>query len=154
MVCYPINRTREVAFPAWGARAAGMGLLGKITWRPKAVACIEDTAVDIEDLVLITIDEVWWDGWRALIKAGSTMRMPVAGEISSSSNFRLKSSRCGGVFIKFLPKASSPNWLKNIKDRFHVSNGDGRVRAGFYPFEVGEKITYFSAGSNNNTGSE
>jgi FAD/FMN-containing dehydrogenase len=46
---YPIIEPEKVA-SAWALRAAGLGLLGNIPGDPKAVACIEDTAVDITDL--------------------------------------------------------------------------------------------------------
>ena len=46
---YPIIEPEKVA-SAWALRAAGLGLLANIPGDPKAVACIEDTAVDIDDL--------------------------------------------------------------------------------------------------------
>ncbi|MEM6771912.1 MAG: FAD-binding oxidoreductase, partial [Bacteroidota bacterium] len=46
----PILQGAEAAAKVWKLRAAGLGILGNIVGDAKAVACIEDTAVAIEDL--------------------------------------------------------------------------------------------------------
>ncbi|WP_075350926.1 FAD-binding and (Fe-S)-binding domain-containing protein [Algoriphagus marinus] len=131
---YPIIEPAMVA-SAWALRAAGLGLLGNIPGDPKAVACIEDTAVDIEDLADY-IDEVdaMMDGFN---------QKPVhyahagAGEIHLRPILDLKKSKDIEEFYQ-ISKASA-ELVKKYQGSLSGEHGDGRVRAAFIPMMVGEK---------------
>lgn len=131
---YPIIEPAMVA-SAWALRAAGLGLLGNIPGDPKAVACIEDTAVDIEDLADY-IDEVdaMMDGFN---------QKPVhyahagAGEIHLRPILDLKKSEDVEQFYQ-ISKASA-ELVKKYQGSLSGEHGDGRVRAAFIPMMVGEK---------------
>jgi FAD/FMN-containing dehydrogenase/Fe-S oxidoreductase len=131
---YPIIEPAMVS-SAWALRAAGLGLLGNIPGDPKAVACIEDTAVDIEDLADY-IDEVdaMMDGFN---------QKPVhyahagAGEIHLRPILDLKKSEDVEQFYQ-ISKASA-ELVKKYQGSLSGEHGDGRVRAAFIPKMVGEK---------------
>jgi len=131
---YPIIEPALVS-SAWALRAAGLGLLGNIPGDPKAVACIEDTAVDIEDLADY-IDEVdaMMDGFN---------QKPVhyahagAGEIHLRPILDLKKSEDVEQFYQ-ISKASA-ELVKKYQGSLSGEHGDGRVRAAFIPMMVGEK---------------
>ena len=131
---FPIIEPEKVA-SAWALRAAGLGLLGNIPGDPKAVACIEDTAVDIEDLADY-IDEVdaMMDGFN---------QKPVhyahagAGEIHLRPILNLKKAADVEEFYK-ISKASA-ELVKKYQGSLSGEHGDGRVRAAFIPLMVGEK---------------
>jgi FAD/FMN-containing dehydrogenase/Fe-S oxidoreductase len=131
---YPIIEPEKVA-SAWALRAAGLGLLGNIPGDPKAVACIEDTAVDIEDLADY-IDEV------DAMMAGFNQK-PVhyahagAGEIHLRPILNLKKAEDVEEFYKI--SLSSAQLVKKYQGSLSGEHGDGRVRAAFIPLMVGEK---------------
>ncbi len=131
---YPIIEPAMVS-AAWALRSAGLGLLANIPGDPKAVACIEDTAVDIEDLADY-IDEVdaMMDGFN---------QKPVhyahagAGEIHLRPILDLKKSKDVEEFYQ-ISKASA-ELVKKYQGSLSGEHGDGRVRAAFIPLMVGEK---------------
>jgi len=131
---YPIIEPAMVS-TAWALRSAGLGLLANIPGDAKAVACIEDTAVDIEDLADY-IDEVggMMDGFN---------QKPVyyahagAGEIHLRPILDLKKSKDVEEFYK-ISKASA-ELVKKFQGSLSGEHGDGRVRAAFIPLMVGEK---------------
>lgn len=131
---YPIIEPEKVA-SAWALRAAGLGLLGNISGDPKAVACIEDTAVAIEDLADY-IDEL--DG----ILAGFNQN-PVhyahagAGEIHMRPILDLKKAEDVEQFYQI--SLASAQLVKKYQGSLSGEHGDGRVRAAFIPLMVGEK---------------
>ncbi len=131
---YPIIEPEKVA-SAWALRAAGLGLLGNIPGDPKAVACIEDTAVDITDLADY-IDEL--DG----ILAGFNQN-PVhyahagAGEIHMRPILDLKKAEDVEEFYQI--SLASAKLVKKYQGSLSGEHGDGRVRAAFIPLMVGEK---------------
>ncbi|RZS96244.1 FAD-binding and (Fe-S)-binding domain-containing protein [Cecembia calidifontis] len=120
---------------AWALRSAGLGLLANIPGDPKAVACIEDTAVDIEDLADY-IDEL--DG---ILKGFN--QEPVhyahagAGEIHMRPILDLKKAEDVEEFFKI--SEASARLVKKYKGSLSGEHGDGRVRAPFIPLMVGEK---------------
>ena len=131
---YPIIEPEKVA-SAWALRAAGLGLLGNIPGDPKAVACIEDTAVDIEDLADY-IDEV-----DAMMEGFN--QKPVhyahagAGEIHLRPILDLKKAEDVAEFYKI--SLASAQLVKKYQGSLSGEHGDGRVRAAFIPLMVGEK---------------
>ncbi|MEB2785475.1 FAD-binding and (Fe-S)-binding domain-containing protein [Algoriphagus persicinus] len=131
---YPIIEPAMVS-TAWALRSAGLGLLANIPGDPKAVACIEDTAVDIEDLADY-IDEV-----DEMMKGFN--QKPVhyahagAGEIHLRPILDLKKSKDVEEFYQ-ISKASA-ELVKKYQGSLSGEHGDGRVRAAFIPMMVGEK---------------
>ena len=131
---YPIIEPAKVA-SAWALRAAGLGLLGNIPGDPKAVACIEDTAVDIEDLADY-IDEV-----DAMMEGFN--QKPVhyahagAGEIHLRPILDLKKAEDVEEFYQI--SLASAKLVKKYQGSLSGEHGDGRVRAAFIPLMVGEK---------------
>lgn len=131
---YPIIEPTKVS-SAWALRAAGLGLLGNIPGDPKAVACIEDTAVDIEDLADY-IDEV-----DAMMEGFN--QKPVhyahagAGEIHLRPILDLKKAEDVEEFYQI--SLASAKLVKKYQGSLSGEHGDGRVRAAFIPLMVGEK---------------
>jgi len=131
---YPIIEPAMVS-AAWALRSAGLGLLANIPGDPKAVACIEDTAVDIADLADY-IDEV------DEMMAGFNQK-PVhyahagAGEIHLRPILDLKKSKDVEEFYQ-ISKASA-ELVKKFQGSLSGEHGDGRVRAAFIPLMVGER---------------
>ena len=131
---YPIIEPAKVA-SAWALRAAGLGLLGNIPGDPKAVACIEDTAVDIEDLAdyIDELDEIL-EGFN---------QSPVhyahagAGEIHIRPILDLKKAEDVEEFYQI--SLASAKLVKKYQGSLSGEHGDGRVRAAFIPMMVGEK---------------
>ena len=131
---YPIIEPAMVT-SAWALRSAGLGLLANIPGDAKAVACIEDTAVDIEDLANY-IDEVdeMMEGFN---------QKPVhyahagAGEIHLRPILDLKKSKDVEEFYQI--SKSSAELVKKYQGSLSGEHGDGRVRAAFIPLMVGEK---------------
>lgn len=120
---------------AWELRSAGLGLLANIPGDSKAVACIEDTAVDIEDLADY-IDEF------AEIMKGFDQH-PVyyahagAGEIHLRPILDLKKSADVKKFHEI--SEASAKLVKKYQGSLSGEHGDGRVRAEFIPLMVGEQ---------------
>ncbi|MCC5938793.1 MAG: FAD-binding protein [Lunatimonas sp.] len=130
---YPVigpERTKS----AWELRSAGLGLLANIPGDPKAVACIEDTAVDIEDLADY-IDEF------AEIMEGFG-QSPVyyahagAGEIHLRPILDLKKADDVQKFYEI--SEASAKLVKKYRGSLSGEHGDGRVRAAFIPLMVGD----------------
>jgi len=131
---FPIIEPAKVA-SAWALRAAGLGLLANMPGDSKAVACIEDTAVDIEDLAdyIDEVDEMM-EGFN---------QKPVhyahagAGEIHLRPILDLKKSADVEEFYKI--SEASARLVKKYQGSISGEHGDGRVRAAFIPLMVGEK---------------
>ncbi|WP_200979434.1 FAD-binding and (Fe-S)-binding domain-containing protein [Echinicola sp. 20G] len=131
---YPIitgERTKNV----WALRSAGLGLLANIPGDKKAVACIEDTAVDIDDLADF-IDE-----FGEIMKGFG--QKPVhyahagAGEIHLRPILDLKKSEDVEDFYKITEAVAK--LVKKYDGSLSGEHGDGRVRAAFIPIMVGEE---------------
>lgn len=120
---------------AWELRAAGLGLLANIPGDSKAVACIEDTAVDIDDLADF-IDEFdkMMEGYG---------QKPVhyahagAGEIHLRPILDLKKKEDREDFFKISEDVAK--LVKKYQGSLSGEHGDGRVRAPFIPLMVGEE---------------
>ncbi|KEO72400.1 FAD-binding and (Fe-S)-binding domain-containing protein [Anditalea andensis] len=131
---YPIIAPALVK-SAWSLRSAGLGLLANIPGDRKAVACIEDTAVDIVDLA----DYI--DEFDEMMKAYG--QEPVhyahagAGEIHLRPILDLKKKADQEEFYKI--SEDTARLVKKYNGSLSGEHGDGRVRAPFIPLMVGEE---------------
>ena len=119
----------------WSLRKAGLGVLANLPGDPKAVACIEDTAVAIEDLPAY-IDEFTaiMDGFgqRSVYYAHAG-----AGELHLRPILDLKKSKDRELFHDITEETAK--LVKKYQGSLSGEHGDGRVRAEFIPLMVGEK---------------
>ncbi len=116
-------------------RKAGLGLLGNMIGDPKAVACIEDTAVDLNDLPsyieeFSQIMEKYKQKAVYYAHAG-------AGELHLRPILNLKKSKDVDLFRKITTETAE--LVKKYKGSFSGEHGDGIVRAEFIPLMIGEK---------------
>src|SRR5690606_20789297 len=129
-IIYPEN-TKSV----WSLRSAGLGLLANIPGDKKAVACIEDTAVDIDDLANYIED------FGKIMEKFN--QFPVyyahagAGEIHLRPILDLKKSDDVKEF--YLISEAVAKLVKSYDGSLSGEHGDGRVRAAFIPLMVGPK---------------
>ncbi|KGK28871.1 FAD-binding and (Fe-S)-binding domain-containing protein [Cellulophaga sp. E6(2014)] len=116
-------------------RKAGLGLLGNIVGDKKAVACIEDTAVAVEDLK----DFI---GEFTQIMAGYKQSAVYyahagAGELHLRPMLNLKKSDDVHLFRAITTDVAK--LTKKYKGSFSGEHGDGIVRAEFIPLMIGDK---------------
>ncbi|WP_026449895.1 FAD-binding and (Fe-S)-binding domain-containing protein [Aequorivita capsosiphonis] len=130
----PVLRGDEIEM-ALELRKAGLGLLGNMVGDRKAVACIEDTAVALEDL-------------SAYIKEFSTLMKKYnqeavyyahagAGELHLRPILNLKKEEDVDYFRKITTDVAM--LCKKYKGSFSGEHGDGIVRAEFISLMIGEK---------------
>ncbi|XRE44255.1 Fe-S protein, lactate dehydrogenase [Tenacibaculum discolor] len=116
-------------------RKAGLGLLGNIVGDDKAVACIEDTAVALEDLPTY-IEEFTkiMDKYqqRAVYYAHAG-----AGELHLRPILNLKKKEDVVLFRKITTETAE--LVKKYQGSFSGEHGDGIVRAEFIPLMIGDK---------------
>lgn len=131
---YPIveaPHTRSV----WNLRKAGLGLLGNLPGDAKAVACIEDTAVAIDDLsnYIQEFDRLM-EGFeqRAVYYAHAG-----DGELHLRPILDLKKKKDVKAFRQITE--ATARLVKKYKGSLSGEHGDGRVRAEFIPIMVGDK---------------
>ncbi len=116
-------------------RKAGLGLLGNMVGDHKAVACIEDTAVDLNDLPeFIEEFTLIMDKYqqKAVYYAHAG-----AGEIHLRPILNLKKSEDVVLFRKITTETAE--LVKKYKGSFSGEHGDGIVRAEFIPLMIGEE---------------
>ncbi len=116
-------------------RKAGLGLLGNMVGDRKAVACIEDTAVSLEDLPeyikeFSALMEKY--GQEAVYYAHAG-----AGELHLRPILNLKEKEGVAYFRKITTDVAL--LCKKYKGSFSGEHGDGIVRAEFIPLMIGEK---------------
>ncbi|MGB3150586.1 MAG: FAD-binding oxidoreductase, partial [Maribacter sp.] len=116
-------------------RKAGLGLLGNIVGDMKAVACIEDTAVALEDLK----DFI---GEFAQIMKGYDQKAVYyahagAGELHLRPILNLKKSKDVKLFRSITTDVAK--LTKKYKGSFSGEHGDGIVRAEFISLMIGDK---------------
>jgi len=116
-------------------RKAGLGLLGNIVGDKKAVACIEDTAVDLQDLPnyiaeFTKIMDKYQQEAVYYAHAG-------AGEIHLRPILNLKKKEDVVLFRKITTETAE--LVKKYKGSFSGEHGDGIVRAEFIPLMIGDK---------------
>ena len=116
-------------------RKAGLGLLGNIIGDKKAVACIEDTAVDLNDLPNY-IDEFTKIMDKYQQKAVYYAHAG-AGELHLRPILNLKESEDVSLFRKITTETAL--LVKKYQGSFSGEHGDGIVRAEFIPLMIGEK---------------
>ena len=115
-------------------RKAGLGLLGNIIGDKKAVACIEDTAVDLNDLPNY-IDEFTKIMDKYQQKAVYYAHAG-AGELHLRPILNLKKSEDVSLFRKITTETAL--LVKKYQGSFSGEHGDGIVRAEFIPLMIGE----------------
>lgn len=116
-------------------RKAGLGLLGNMIGDRKAVACIEDTAVDVADLkeFILEFSKIMKEyGQDAVYYAHAG-----AGELHLRPILNLKKSDDVGLFRQITTDVAK--LTKKYKGSFSGEHGDGIVRAEFIPLMIGEK---------------
>ncbi len=116
-------------------RKAGLGLLGNMVGDRKAVACIEDTAVALEDLPnyieeFTQIMSKYQQDAIYYAHAG-------AGELHLRPILNLKKKEDVVLFRKITTETAE--LVKKYKGSFSGEHGDGIVRAEFIPLMIGEK---------------
>ena len=113
----------------WDLRKAGLGLLANIPGDAKAVACIEDTAVAIEDL------PEYIEAFTALMKSYHQKAVYYAhagaGELHLRPILNLKSSADVKLFRSI--SEASAKLEKSFNGALSGEHGDGRVRSEFIP---------------------
>ncbi|MEM6723786.1 MAG: FAD-linked oxidase C-terminal domain-containing protein [Bacteroidota bacterium] len=132
---FPIIAGERSSF-VWQLRSAGLGLLANIPGDAKAVACIEDTAVDLDDLPdYIAEFERLMQGfdqesvYYAHAGAGELHLRPLL-------NLKLQKDREQLALIS----AASAKLVKSFKGSLSGEHGDGRVRAPFLATMVGPTL--------------
>jgi FAD/FMN-containing dehydrogenase/Fe-S oxidoreductase len=131
---FPIVQGKDTA-KVWALRAAGLGVLSNIPGEAKPIACIEDTAVDIQDLPdYIGEFSSMMEGFgqKAVYYAHAG-----AGEIHLRPILNLKTAEDRDLFYQIC--ASSAKLVKKYEGSLSGEHGDGRVRAEFIPLMIGEE---------------
>ncbi|MGJ8550319.1 FAD-binding and (Fe-S)-binding domain-containing protein [Winogradskyella wichelsiae] len=115
-------------------RKAGLGLLGNIIGDKKAVACIEDTAVAVEDL------DAYISEFTALMKSYHQNAVYYAhagaGELHLRPILDLKQEEDVVLFRKITTDVAQ--LVKKYKGSMSGEHGDGIVRAEFIPMMIGD----------------
>ncbi|MEL6863629.1 MAG: FAD-linked oxidase C-terminal domain-containing protein [Bacteroidota bacterium] len=129
----------QLQFPqsqmVWELRKAGLGLLANLPGDRKAVACIEDTAVALEDLpAYITEFSQLMSSFQqeAVYYAHAG-----AGELHLRPILDLKNSEDRRLFREI--SLATAKLVKKYQGSLSGEHGDGRVRAEFIPLMIGEK---------------
>ncbi|AUC14501.1 FAD-binding oxidoreductase [Tenacibaculum sp. SZ-18] len=116
-------------------RKAGLGLLGNMVGDKKAVACIEDTAVDLHDL------PDYIEEFSAIMDKYQQQAVYYAhagaGELHLRPILNLKKSEDVDLFRKITTETAE--LVKKYNGSFSGEHGDGIVRAEFIPLMIGEK---------------
>jgi len=119
----------------WSLRKAGLGLLANIPGDAKAVAVIEDTAVDVQDLPEYIAE------FGEILKKHGLYGVHYAhastGELHLRPIIDLKTSKGVQLFRTIAEEIAS--LVKEYKGSLSGEHGDGRLRGEFIPQMVGEK---------------
>lgn len=130
----PILRGKEIG-QALELRKAGLGLLGNMVGDRKAVACIEDTAVALEDLsdFILEFSEIM-DGYgqKAVYYAHAG-----AGELHLRPILDLKKRSDVSLFRNITTDVA--RLTKKYRGSFSGEHGDGIVRAEFISMMIGNE---------------
>lgn len=130
----PVLRGEEIEM-SLELRKAGLGLLGNMVGDKKAVACIEDTAVALEDLPQYIKE------FTALMKGYGQNAVYYAhagaGELHLRPILNLKNNEGVDYFRKITTDVAL--LVKKYKGSFSGEHGDGIVRAEFIPLLIGPK---------------
>lgn len=119
----------------WALRKAGLGLLANVPGDPKAVACIEDTAVDVDDQPEFVVD------FQAILKRYNMECVFYAhigdGEIHLRPVLDLKVEKDRQLFHTITDEVAT--LVKKYRGSLSGEHGDGRVRGEFIPKMIGDK---------------
>ena len=129
----PILKGKEIN-KAMELRKAGLGLLGNMVGDKKAVACIEDTAValqDLDDYISEFTDLMKSYGQNAVYYAHAG-----AGELHLRPILNLKQSKDVDLFRKITTDVAK--LVKKYRGSMSGEHGDGIVRAEFIPLMIGD----------------
>lgn len=131
---YAVLHNQEIN-QALELRKAGLGLLGNIIGDKKAVACIEDTAVALEDL------PSYIEEFTALMDRYKQQAVYYAhagaGELHLRPILNLKKKEDVKLFRAITTETAQ--LVKSYGGSFSGEHGDGIVRAEFIPLMIGEK---------------
>ena len=120
---------------AWSLRKAGLGLLANVPGDPKAVACIEDTAVAVEDQPAFAAEFA-----QIMAKYGKSSVYYAHigdGELHLRPILDLKKPEDRELFFKITDDVAT--LVKKYGGSMSGEHGDGRVRGEFVRKMVGEK---------------
>ncbi|MEP2935401.1 MAG: FAD-linked oxidase C-terminal domain-containing protein [Gilvibacter sp.] len=134
----PIYTGDKIAM-AMELRAAGLGLLGSMVGDDKAVACIEDTAVDLKDLAPYIKEFgqlMQRHGQKVVYYAHAG-----AGELHLRPILNLKKSEDVAKFKEITSQVAA--LVKKYQGSLSGEHGDGIVRGAYLPFMVGEQVYGF-----------
>ncbi|WP_348798297.1 FAD-binding and (Fe-S)-binding domain-containing protein [Flavobacterium adhaerens] len=120
----------------WNLRKAGLGLLSNIPGDAKAVAVIEDTAVDVSDLPDFIED------FNAVLKERNLSCVHYAhaatGELHLRPIIDLKTKEGTELFRTIATDIA--HLVKKYKGSLSGEHGDGRLRGEFIPLMLGDEI--------------
>ncbi|RYJ37489.1 D-lactate dehydrogenase (Cytochrome) [Flavobacterium anhuiense] len=120
----------------WALRKAGLGLLSNIPGDAKAVAVIEDTAVDVNDLPDFIED------FNAILKKRNLNCVHYAhaatGELHLRPIIDLKTEE-GTILFRTIA-TDIAHLVKKYKGSLSGEHGDGRLRGEFIPLMLGDEI--------------
>ncbi len=131
---YPFVQGLDIP-KVWKLRAAGLGLLANIPGDKKAVACIEDTAVALEDLPEYI--EEFSSMMESFDQQAVYYAHAGAGELHLRPILDLKKSADVQDFYKI--SEASARLVKKYNGSLSGEHGDGRVRGPFIPIMVGHE---------------
>jgi len=132
---YPLitgQQTKNV----WDLRKAGLGLLANIPGDKKTVACIEDTAVAVEDLPYYIAE--FSKMMQSFNQKAVYYAHAGAGELHLRPLLNLKKQDDVLNFRKI--SEASARLVKKYGGSLSGEHGDGRVRAEFIPLVLGEDV--------------
>jgi FAD/FMN-containing dehydrogenase/Fe-S oxidoreductase len=132
---FPIVLGEDTA-KVWNLRKAGLGLLSNIPGDAKAVAVIEDTAVDVNDLpdFIEDFNEILSQrGLHCVHYAHAA-----TGELHLRPIIDLKTKEGTEMFRTIATDIA--HLVKKYKGSLSGEHGDGRLRGEFIPFMLGEEI--------------
>lgn len=119
----------------WELRKAGLGILANLPGDPKAVACIEDTAVAVEDL------PDYIEEFGKMMENFGQKSVYYAhvgdGEIHLRPILDLKKAKDQQLFYDI--SEACAKLVKKYRGSLSGEHGDGRVRAAFIPMMIGKK---------------
>lgn len=131
---YPLLEGNDIE-KASSLRKAGLGLLGNIVGDRKAVACIEDTAVELSDLPQYIAE------FTAMMKAYNQEAVYYAhagaGELHLRPILNLKKEEDLHLFREITTKVAQ--LVKKYKGSMSGEHGDGIVRSEFLTLMLGKK---------------
>lgn len=127
--------TGEDVKKVWELRKAGLGLLSNLPGDEKAVAVIEDTAVDVNDLPAFIAE------FNEILQANNLYCVHYAhagsGELHLRPIINLKTKEGHGQFRHIAEEIA--RLVKKFKGSLSGEHGDGRLRGEFIPWMVGEQ---------------